>query len=47
MGLYNIDLKRQDCPQMVWLKDNEGSSRDIKKVQNYSPVRAIFQLKIS
>ena len=46
MGVYNIDLKRPDCPQMVWLKDNEGRGRDIKKVRNYSPVKVIFQLKI-
>ena len=32
MGPHNINLKRPDFPQTVWLKDNEERGRDIQKV---------------
>ena len=46
IGPLYIDLKRPDCPQEGWPKDNEGTGRGTPKVRNSPLVEAIFWLKI-
>ena len=41
-GTHNINLKKPDFPQTVWLKDNEERGRDIQKVWNYPFVKTVF-----